>query len=689
MQTKTSQENPFDYLKATDFSDEEIYEYWVDLVGDVKLRDFLNPKSTTATMLLGGKGSGKTHLMRYHSSQVQRLRGTGNLYDAARNDGYLGIYVRADALNVRRFEDKGQAPEEWAAVFEYYFELRLAINLLKSATILLDDAGITNHAAGFHETISELFHNRLTTKIHDPKELLGYITQLRKDVDKVVANVATRRSTLTEIDIDITPGSLVFGIPAALASLYQEFSNTTFVYMIDELENFSESQQMFVNSLIRYRKGPVSIKVGSRLYGIKTLKTAYSGEALRKDAEFEEVILEEEIIKSKKVDDLFELLIKKRLQNTGWISDKDSIQVSSFFESTNSDKEIDELLLSITPKDSVGEEKFTHRKTLKKQLEKLISQKSINSSQADKIYSLFSFPKRPLIEKYCQLAFYKKYKSNLASEDIIDICKEISIAASAIANGQQPNKEHSNRFSQFKDDLIDQIVRESTGRRLLHYGFPEICKISQGIPRNLLTILKSIYRRSNFREEKPFRAGFYISIDSQTEGICDAADWFWQDASPDIVGGEVKEAVERLCGFISDIRFSLNPPECSLSSFSLSGSMNSEHANKIFKQALNWSYIRRIPQGGVDKNKKNLIKEKYQISPMLAPRYSLSTNRRGVIDISGSDLSLIFSGNGHSFIDETKARIRSYNNPLGINNQIEKESATNKKQSDFFGETND
>ena len=59
-------DNPFSVTKATEFSDFEIKEYWVNLNAkkDVSIESFLNPREYLPKYLIGGKGCGKTHIHR-------------------------------------------------------------------------------------------------------------------------------------------------------------------------------------------------------------------------------------------------------------------------------------------------------------------------------------------------------------------------------------------------------------------------------------------------------------------------------------------------------------------------------------------------------------------------------------------------------------------------------------------------
>src|SRR5260370_34375900 len=119
--------NPFNITRAADFTDQQIEDYWVDLAADGNgFIEMAKPTSEMPMLILGGKGSGKTHLMRYLSYPLQRIRHGENVIGGIQSDRYIGIYIRCGGLNAARFRDKGQTNEMWADVFAYYMELWLS-----------------------------------------------------------------------------------------------------------------------------------------------------------------------------------------------------------------------------------------------------------------------------------------------------------------------------------------------------------------------------------------------------------------------------------------------------------------------------------------------------------------------------------------------------------------------------------
>ena len=58
------QGNPFEITKAVDFTDLEIDQLWVDWPAPGGFAEFVNIRSPMPRIVLGGKGTGRTHLMR-------------------------------------------------------------------------------------------------------------------------------------------------------------------------------------------------------------------------------------------------------------------------------------------------------------------------------------------------------------------------------------------------------------------------------------------------------------------------------------------------------------------------------------------------------------------------------------------------------------------------------------------------
>jgi hypothetical protein len=94
-------DNPFSLTKANDYSDAQINDYWVDIPDGNGFLGVLKPASPMPTLILGGKGSGKTHLMRYCSFEIQKLRHSDALLQSIKQEGYIGIYTRCEGVTTQ------------------------------------------------------------------------------------------------------------------------------------------------------------------------------------------------------------------------------------------------------------------------------------------------------------------------------------------------------------------------------------------------------------------------------------------------------------------------------------------------------------------------------------------------------------------------------------------------------------
>ncbi len=165
--------------------------------------------------------------------------------------------------------------------------------------------------------------------------------------------------------------------------------------------------------------------------------------------------------------------------------------------------------------------------------------------------------------------------------------------------------------------------------------------MSACVPRNLLVILQSVYKWAAFNGDRPFREA-PIPISTQSEAVIQSAGFFFdEDARPGADVPNVQLAVERLAEYLREVRFSSKPVEVSPLAFSLNASELSDKARYILKRAENWSYIFRNPRGRPSANSQRMD-EKFQLNPMLSPRWDLPVSVRGDVRLSAKVAEAIF-----------------------------------------------
>lgn len=621
---RPSQENPFDLNKASDFTDREIAEQWVDLANAAGgLVDILNPKSRMPMLLLGGKGSGKTHLMRYCSAPVQAARHSDDVAQAAIADGYLGVYVPLDALNTDKFAREEPVEEYWSLVFAHYFELWLATALLATIRDCARSESLTFDEVGFVSAVVQLFDAEPDVAPLNLDGLFDHLTRTRKNIDSVVNN-SRLRGERPLFDITFSAGRLAFGIPELVSRFAPALHDVLFVYLIDEVENLTEDQQRFLNSLIRYRRGSATIRVGGRLYGMKTFETTGSGEPIRLGAEYERVVLDEILREEpEQYNGLVRSLVSKRLVRAGYATAAQT-PIDLYFEVLDSRdywRSVDRYL----PKPKENQSAPYHRK-LSADLKSNLGLEDLAVAQ---IVNALQVPSHRFLEKAATFQFRKLWPTDL--DDAVSLAEKVGSEARALAEGDRDaGADLGNLISYFSSDILAQLFHDYA-RRLPYTGFDTMIELSQGITRNLLMNLKHIFRRSRFAGEDPFMSGV-ISIKSQSDGVRDGASWFWEDAQPPSGGLQVRDAVENIAVLFRTIRLSHSPSECALCAFSVPLNLLSEDSRRTLTVAENWSYLVKLQEGRRNKNSKQ-IDALYQLGPMLAPRWEVSEHRRGTIEL--------------------------------------------------------
>ena len=87
--------NPFSVVKANEFTVTQIIDNWVPMAGSEDgFVAPLNPQELMPKYVLGSKGCGKTHLLRYYSFDARLKLHNGDIKSLLKKDKYLASYSR-------------------------------------------------------------------------------------------------------------------------------------------------------------------------------------------------------------------------------------------------------------------------------------------------------------------------------------------------------------------------------------------------------------------------------------------------------------------------------------------------------------------------------------------------------------------------------------------------------------------
>ena len=632
--------NPFEVTKAVDFTDVEIDRNWVDWPAPGGFATWFDVTSPMARIVRGGKGTGRTHVMRHFSAHVQAIRGSDDPIAQVKKDGVLGIYVLCSGLDSSRFSGSALTHDAWQTLFCQYADLWLAQATLDAFLTVTDKAPPSAAAqSAIAEDVRDLLLTHDLGSVTTIIDLREALYAMQKEIDRVVNNAPLYPDAPPSPAMGSTLGKLVFGIPGALRRHYQPLRDVSFLYLIDEFENFDASQQQYVNSLMREKEPGTSFLVGVRTFGLKTLRTLGGREENKQGSEFEEIRPEKSFIGAER--DKYEAFCKevvaRRLSGYRFVDepivDELESRLNEYFELPQPDYVEQEVIRRFK-----GRER-PYLSRLKRQLLQNLGGAGIGRNDVDLIVNAARVPSRPLLEKVNVFILYRAWarRSNLVREAREMTAERCSPDSAGLV---QPNKGQRMVLQHFVTDMKAQLWHDMRLSQT-YTGISEFITMSDGLPRNLLVILKNIYRWALFNGERPF-AGSQISIQSQRSGVLAATDWFLDDAKP--LGGDgdyVHAAVLRLADLFRRLRYSDKPVESSLASFSADTARCSDRAREIIELAAQWALLVRVDKGEKDRNTK-FIRAKYHLNRLLSPRWDLPTARRGTIALTGEEVNAIF-----------------------------------------------
>lgn len=622
--------NPFSVVKANEFTITQIIENWVPWAGSENgFIASLNPQELMPKYVLGSKGCGKTHLLRYYSFEARLKLYNNDIKELLKNDKYLASYSRLNSISSTRFNKSGNE-DEWRSLYNYYFELMqsiISLDVYEKVTDALN-ASEKKIANAIREICKQI---GITLESETMECLKNFLNEKRVSIDNEIIDYPhVRKLNWDKVRPAFTFGSLIFEIPWRFSQYISELQDVSYIYILDEYEKLKcDWQKESLNTLVYEKKYNSTFWVGARKIGYTTRNTL-SGEPIHEGHEFNPVDLDS-LLKSgeKKFPEFAEGLFRKRLKLNGLAE----LSPKQLFDKFDEKMLLNSLLCK--------SDNLKHWKTFRERLSSLgLDNDNITQTQQ----MLCKKVEKDLVSQKMKLyAFYLMWSENknkITKDSIPQIAKRVNLSYDEYKNGQ--NAKMKEWYRKFRQDMVAQLAEENNETLFLYSGFEKLVNIADCNPRILLTLMKLIIEDCHFRGIDPFNSEKTIPVRSQYAGINETAKWFLNDIE---VYGKDREyldiAMNHLLNFLYVSRFCDKPTETSLCTFYYRMNSGQENIDHIIKLAIQEAFLMEVPNKRKDKTL-GTPQKSYQVNRLIATVYNLPIARRGVTSITPEMMLTIF-----------------------------------------------
>lgn len=265
------------------------YDVWKHFVippfyNDLDLRGAQKPR-----LIIGGRGCGKTMLLRYLSHQSMFSPDRPEIPEGSTS--HIGLFWRTDTNFASLMHDREISEDEWQAAFGHFAALLLGIEIIKSLKSIAQSKCDVLHV---HD-VANLQFSRL--KAFD-EELVGSPESVQKRLEEKLWQFESWVSNVRKIPSPrFLPGErFLLRMIEQVKEQIPSLAEAGFYVYVDEYENLQTYQQEVVNAWLKHSEHPLIFNIAMKRNAFRTLDTT-GPQALSDIHDFRKYDLEDYILK--------------------------------------------------------------------------------------------------------------------------------------------------------------------------------------------------------------------------------------------------------------------------------------------------------------------------------------------------------------------------------------------------------
>lgn len=624
-------------------------------IGNDVWKEFVVPRffkkndliSDMPTRIEGGRGSGKTMILRYLSYHSQFSKNRKIIPGSALER--IGLYWKADTQFLRMMQKRSIEEAEWSLIFQHYLTVKIALEIIdsiykasKSNIVNIKFPDLENHA------IAGLYDYRIeSTTLNLLKESL--LSKLRT-TEMLTHNVSKEKVE----SIHFLPPTFLNHIINQFRSILEPISTSVFCVYIDEYENLLPYQQRIINTCIKGSEPPIIFNIAIKINGMSETLTT-SEERLENRADYQIVNLEREL-QSKGFDAyLAEIFLKKIYENSPSLSSRYKLDPTLLSDPSKLDERLSDeytcklmdIMNVILPKRShedLADEIFStprYYRKLRSEISRALEQESGGFSVENFVDD--NFKKSSVVN--ASLLFRKR----LAKAEVKSEFEKHKIGKKSKYDAPT-DWEHNNFIGSYL-----RIITSYKANSTFYSGFDVYVILSGGNVRHFLELCRTAF--SLVSEEE---LSGEISINNKVQDLAakiTSEELFREISTFTPHGIRLKELVSGLGGLFQECQRRDSQSEPEIIHFGLKGDRAEiTHEDQIIlNEAEKWGVLKSLPSTKI-KSANAISDYDYLLNPVYTPFFNITYRKNRKIEIDIEDFRGLYTS-GKTYVRSVRRKI--------------------------------
>ena len=619
------------------------FDVWDRFVIPPKLNISEWGKTRKPRVIVGGRGCGKTMLLRY-LSHVSAFSSSRPSPDQSSLE-HIGIYWRADTQFTSLLEGRNKPNDLWRAAFGHLSTLVLAKEVLGALGSVADSK---LQLVARHDLDRLDFSPLSTSQVEMPTTLSKLDTFLENALFEF-EHWANDIETVSQPHFLPAPAFLQRLISIALQQL-QQLRDVVFFAYIDEYENLTVLQQQIVNTWLKHSEPPLIFNLAMKRNGFKTRRTlgeehlvethdyrSVDLEDFDQDSEFSLFAAEILLLRFHNAHVSFDAFNPDLLRDP---------QAATQRRTPAYSQQVLPLARELLPTSSkriLAREIFEDR-TLFRQLKQRIMKGLERRGETDITSAHFLREQHPTPAAVVVPALLARQR--LTTKQIVDEFEKYCLGQRN--SFQQGAQWLHNVFLASYLDLFTSLVRACP----IYSGFDTYCHMGKGNVRHFLELCHKAFATSRPSSEDGLSARQQAEAASQV-----AASLLPEVRSFGRLGNDLHSFILRLGRLfsLSQRRTSQSEPERTHFAIRDGEDAISERGKTLLMEAVKWSVLFEEKETKA----KSIVTPQvvdYVLNPIYAPYFQISYRKGRKLELTGSDFNILSSGSADEFKSKLYAR---------------------------------